>query len=166
MEKANRQPLAGILRKLNSSTNHFMATASRILSIAALSILPTLTASFPPSQVKAAESTVLKQSRSVPTLCETELRSRMGGGSIQVSIRNLSELPTSGSTRLTGSGTQTRGSNSQNFSFSCVINTTQWRVASLSYTFIGPVPSSSNGDHNAPFGGNSGFAPPRVIQIR
>lgn len=85
---------------------------------------------------------------------------------MQVSIRDLRQSPGSANTRLTGNGTQTRGSNSQNFSFSCVVNTSQGRVASLSYTFTGPVPSSSSSNRNAPFGGNSGFAPPRVIQIR
>ncbi|NEQ28378.1 MAG: hypothetical protein F6K28_57255 [Microcoleus sp. SIO2G3] len=80
---------------------------------------------------------IAKQNGSAYSLCQAELRRRMGGTRSTVSISVSESIPTATTIRLAGQGTYNRGdgSRSQLFNFSCVVNIPQSRVSSLSYTF-------------------------------
>lgn len=99
-----------------------------ILSLAILAGL-----SFP---ALAAPSVTAKQISSADRLCQVELHRRLGGAQSTVSISTDQSISSATTIRLTGQGTFDRGDGSrlQPFNFSCIVNLTQNRVSSLSYT--------------------------------
>jgi hypothetical protein len=117
----------------------WVVTAASIAPVAiptpsALASLANLVKSSP------ASITLSKQRSSNSASCQEELRSRMGGNQIRISLNNISESAVSSTvTRFTGTGVQSRSdrNDSRNFSFSCTVDSARDQVSSLSYTFTG-----------------------------
>jgi hypothetical protein len=138
---------------------------SLILVVTAITLAPLATTSVSasiPHLIKSSPLSAIsaKQSSSNSTLCQAELRRRMGGNQTQVTLSDTAEsIVSSTTTRMTGTGVQSRSdrSDSQHFNFSCVINSQSHQVSSLSYTFTGSTVFGSSGSS---FGSDSNTTSP------
>ncbi|NJL22190.1 MAG: hypothetical protein HC895_17430 [Leptolyngbyaceae cyanobacterium SM1_3_5] len=110
-----------------------------ILSVALIAASPLVAVSAFAAPIALDRSpVVIKQSGSEYSLCQAELRRRMGGARSIVSVSITDSTSSATTIRLTGQGTYSHdeGSRLQPFNFACVVNLEQSRVVSLSYNFI------------------------------